>query len=302
MSQLAAVADALRFVENHLKEEIGVADMAGAAGYSLYHFSRVFNALVHHTPYDYLVRRRLSESTHWLADTDRNIVDIAFEYQFGSHETFSRAFKRMFAVPPSAHRERCAEAGGVVRPAPYLPPLTAAYLEHINRDRILRPEPVEQPPIVVIGLMSWVGGPADISALWGALERQARSLDHPPEAETFYGVTWYPQDRRGEGSFYLAGFADPMPDPPGARQPWFHPGLVTKPLPEMACARFVHHGSRSQLVFTRGYIYHTWFPHASWDPAFPLEIERGSAGLRPLADDSCPCDILVPVVRSAASQ
>ena len=302
MSQLTSIADALSFVEEHLKEEIGVSDMAEAAAYSLYHFSRVFNGLVHHSPYDYLIRRRLSESMHWLADTDRRIVDVAFEYQFGTHETFSRAFKRMVGVPPSAYRQQCAEAGGIVHPPCYLPPLTAAYLEHINQNGILRPEPVEQPSIHVVGLMSWVDGPSAVSDLWDALEWAARSLDRPPEAEAFYGVVWYPQIRRGDGSsYYLAGFVDSVPGPPGAGQPSFHPGLVAKLLPAMACARFVHRGSRSQLAFTHGYIYHTWFPHASWDRAFPLEIERGSGGHRPLADGSCECEILVPI-RSAPPQ
>ena len=99
-AQIAAIASALVLVEQGLKDDIRVADMAVAAGYSLYHFCRVFNAIVHHTPYDYLMRRRLSESALCLLETDWNVADIAFEYQFNSHEAYSRAFKRMFGVPP----------------------------------------------------------------------------------------------------------------------------------------------------------------------------------------------------------
>ena len=93
MSQLTAIGKALDFIEDNLEENIGVADMADAAGYSLYHFCRVFNSIVHHTPYDYLMRRRLSESARALVETDRKIIDVAFEYQFNSPETYSRAFK-----------------------------------------------------------------------------------------------------------------------------------------------------------------------------------------------------------------
>ena len=39
---LAAICRALDFVEANLREEIAVADMADAAGYSLYHFCRTF--------------------------------------------------------------------------------------------------------------------------------------------------------------------------------------------------------------------------------------------------------------------
>lgn len=295
MSQLTAIVDALAFTEEHLKDDIGVSDMAGAAAYSLYHFSRVFNGLVHHTPYDYLIRRRLSESIRWLAETDRKIVDIAFEYQFGSHETFSRAFKRMFGMPPSEYRELSANAGGRVNHPHHLPPLTADYLEHINQQDLLWPDPAEQPPIDVTGLMSWVDQPSAVSALWEALERELHNLARGPEPDAFYGVIWYPRNRRGKGCFYLAGFLDLFPKRQAAERRSFHPGFVTKTLPDLICARFVHSGARSCLPFTRGYIYHTWFPHASWDAALPMEIERWADGGRPPKDSTCTCDILVPV-------
>jgi AraC family transcriptional regulator len=106
MSQIASICWAIDFVEAHLKEEITVADMADSAGYSLYHFCRTFNGLVHHTPYDYLMRRRLSESARELIRTDKRIIDIAFDYRFNSPETYSRAFKRMFGLQPSQWKEQ----------------------------------------------------------------------------------------------------------------------------------------------------------------------------------------------------
>ena len=104
MSQLTAICRALDFVEEHLSQEITVADMGAAACYSPYHFSRTFNRVVHHTPYDYLMRRRLSESARQLLETDKKIIDIALEYGFNNPETYSRAFKRMFGVQPSQWR------------------------------------------------------------------------------------------------------------------------------------------------------------------------------------------------------
>jgi AraC family transcriptional regulator len=295
MSQLTAVANALRFVENHLKDQIGVADMAGAAGYSLYHFSRVFNALVHHTPYDYLVRRRLSESTHWLADTDRNIVDIAFEYQFGSHETFSRAFKRMFALPPSRYREACTDGGRTAIDRSYLPPLTAEYLRHINQEGILRPDPLDQPAIDLIGLMSWVDGLPAIAGLWDTVQHELQELREGSEPCALSGLIWYPPARRGDGCYYLAGFARPRLERASSGQRRFHPGFVTKTLPALPCARFVHRGPLAHLTLTRGYIYHTWLPGARSRVRYPLEIERWAEGAFPQDDGLCACEILVPI-------
>jgi hypothetical protein len=49
-SQIRAVLSGLALAEEHLCEPVIVEDRASADGYSLYHFVRVFNALVQHTP------------------------------------------------------------------------------------------------------------------------------------------------------------------------------------------------------------------------------------------------------------
>ena len=96
MTQVLPVYRAIQFIEKNLKADIAVADMAEAASFSLYHFCRVFSQVVQHSPYDYLMRRRLSEAARELVETDKKITDIGFDHQFNSPETFSRAFKRMF--------------------------------------------------------------------------------------------------------------------------------------------------------------------------------------------------------------
>jgi AraC family transcriptional regulator len=98
---ITSIFNAIEFVETNLTEEMTIADMADAVFYSLYHFCRMFNGIVHHTPYDYLMRRRLSKSARELIETDKKIIEIAFDYQFNSPETYARAFKRMFDMQPS---------------------------------------------------------------------------------------------------------------------------------------------------------------------------------------------------------
>jgi len=53
------------------------------------------------TPYNYLVRRRLSQAALEMLDRDCTILELALAYQFNHPETFSRAFKRMFEMAPS---------------------------------------------------------------------------------------------------------------------------------------------------------------------------------------------------------
>ncbi len=53
---------AVQYIEAHLQSETDIAQIAEAVGYSLFYFIRTFDQVVQHTPYDYLMRRRLTEA------------------------------------------------------------------------------------------------------------------------------------------------------------------------------------------------------------------------------------------------
>ena len=289
MTQLTAIGEALDFAERHLKQEIGVADMADAAGYSLYHFCRVFNGLVHHTPYDYLMRRRLSQSAQSLLETDWNIVDVAFEYQFNSHETYSRAFKRMFGVPPSRYRALYREQITALARRIWMPRLTIEYLRHINEDDYLKPVLMEREALQLTGLMSLVKDAAMINYLWDNLASAMDHLGSAGQRREHYGVVWYPGGWQPKGCFYLAATdARSLPDVP-------HPALVTNTLPPLTYARFIHKGLRSDLDMTRGYIYHTWLPQSNLRISCPLEIEYHGYRLPNQDHEECQWEILMPI-------
>ena len=101
MAEATSIVLAIDFVEENLGEDITIADVAEATGYSLYHFCRVFTQATHHPPYDYLIRRRLSQAAQDLLASERRIIDVALDYQFSTPETFSRAFKRLFGIQAS---------------------------------------------------------------------------------------------------------------------------------------------------------------------------------------------------------
>lgn len=82
MLNLPAIVRAIDVMEDHLREPITLAEVAEAISYSLYHFCRTFARATHHTPYDYLIRRRLSEAARALLRTDQRIGEVAADYQF----------------------------------------------------------------------------------------------------------------------------------------------------------------------------------------------------------------------------
>ncbi len=97
----SAVLKGLQYIEANLCKAIGVSDVADAAAYSQFYFAREFSRLTHISVYDYILRRKLSESYRELLQTRSKIVDLAFQYGFQSHEVFTRAFRKLFGETPS---------------------------------------------------------------------------------------------------------------------------------------------------------------------------------------------------------
>jgi AraC-like DNA-binding protein len=88
------------FIEQHMTEPITLHMLAQAAGYSPWHAARIFKELTGKTPFDYIRELRLSRAAVKLRGEDVKIVDVAFDFFFGSHEGFTRAFSRQFGMSP----------------------------------------------------------------------------------------------------------------------------------------------------------------------------------------------------------
>jgi len=86
-------------------EEIGVEDMAGAAGLSRAHFSREFKRAFGESPRAYLLTRRLERAAALLRTTDRSISDICFSVGLRSLGSFTTSFARTYGLSPAAYRD-----------------------------------------------------------------------------------------------------------------------------------------------------------------------------------------------------
>jgi AraC-like DNA-binding protein len=85
-------------------EELGVDDMARAAGLSRAHFSREFRAAFGESPHAYLLTRRLERAAALLRTTDRSVVDICFSVGLQSVGSFTTSFRRIYGRSPTAYR------------------------------------------------------------------------------------------------------------------------------------------------------------------------------------------------------
>jgi AraC family transcriptional regulator len=96
----------LEYIHAHLERDIKLADLAGATGMSQFHFSHLFKQSIGTSPYQYLLQQRIERAKQLLKQTDRSIIDIAFECGFNSHSHLSKQFRQLAGTTPKSYRSR----------------------------------------------------------------------------------------------------------------------------------------------------------------------------------------------------
>lgn len=100
---------AMEFIETNIKEKLTAQQIAEKAGYSVYHFCRVF-ALQKGMPLmDYVSKRRLSVARTELTK-GKKIIDIAVDYGYETASGFAKAFRKEFGYSPTTYAARMSNA------------------------------------------------------------------------------------------------------------------------------------------------------------------------------------------------
>ncbi|RXH25852.1 MULTISPECIES: AraC family transcriptional regulator [Bradyrhizobium] len=95
---------ALWYIESHLAEPMTLDEIAAISGVSRFHIVRAFAAATGLPVIRYVRARRLTEAARSLADGAPDILSLALEADYGSHEAFTRAFRDQFGTTPEAVR------------------------------------------------------------------------------------------------------------------------------------------------------------------------------------------------------
>jgi AraC-like DNA-binding protein len=96
-------------------EPIEVADMAGAAGLSKFHFSREFRRAFGESPHHYLLSRRLERAAALLRMTDWTVGEICVSVGLVSLGSFTTSFKRVYGETPTGYRAKQPPAAHAAR-------------------------------------------------------------------------------------------------------------------------------------------------------------------------------------------
>jgi len=103
---LAAIRKVQLYLQDHLYDPITLNTLAKVSGYSPYHCAHLFKTYLGMGPLTYLRKLRLTEASKAIRDHHDPILTIAFDFQFDSHEGFTRAFSKQFGINPSAYRDQ----------------------------------------------------------------------------------------------------------------------------------------------------------------------------------------------------
>lgn len=95
---------AIEFVEAHLAEPIGLADIASSTGLTRMHFASQFRRATGMRPHEYLLRRRIEHAQQLLRETKYNVLDVALSCGFRSQAHFTTVFKRIVGETPYCWR------------------------------------------------------------------------------------------------------------------------------------------------------------------------------------------------------
>lgn len=107
ISRINAVFD---FIGENLDQDISLDELARVSCFSKYHFSRIFDAVVGETPFEFIKRIRLEKAASLLRiHPQLTVTEIALECGFNSLEVFSRNFSDYFSKTPTQWRNGSAE-------------------------------------------------------------------------------------------------------------------------------------------------------------------------------------------------
>jgi AraC family transcriptional regulator len=98
------VAKAIWYIESHFADAITLDDIAEISGLSRFSLSRAFGTATDRSVMRYVRGRRLTEAAKSLANGAGDVLALALETGYGSHEAFSRAFRDQFGLTPESLR------------------------------------------------------------------------------------------------------------------------------------------------------------------------------------------------------
>lgn len=93
------------YINSHCTENLTLEQVSEQAGFSKYHFARLFRELTGTTVHNYVTNRRILYAQSLLADEALSVTEVSMRSGFNSLATFNRIFKKQMGCTPSEYRK-----------------------------------------------------------------------------------------------------------------------------------------------------------------------------------------------------
>lgn len=251
------VAKALWFIESHLDGEVTLDAVAEGSGVSRFHLTRAFGVVMGTSVMQYVRARRLSEAARRLAGGAPDILTVALDAGYGSHEAFTRAFRDRFGLTPEQVR-----ADGQIETLTIWEPVL---MEKKLKNAMPPPRFVDGRPMRFVGLAGRFeyDNMDGLPALWQRFDPYFGNVPNEVEGSAYGLVT----ASDAEGFDYVAAvevssFGD------------LDPELATVSVPARHYAVFSHKDHISAIRTTMRAIWSDWLPRSGRQPEESATIEH----------------------------
>ncbi len=279
MNHLKQIQRGIDFIESHLEDGFETSAVARHAGFSHWHFQRVFKALTNETLKSYIRSRRLACALESLHGSRSPILDIALASGFESQAAFTRAFKHAFDMTPARYRTLGKRTEFVRKLR-----IDEAYLRHLHHDVSLAPTLISRPKMTLIGMStSFFGVDSDKSnmgdklpPLWDAFLARRHEIANV-QTSPLYGVV-IPTPGQEKLNYLCGALVHGQPAVPK--------GMTTLTIPAATYAEFTHRGLPKELNQSVNYIYAGWLLSSDMRHTYGPDLESYGADYIPNSRDS----------------
>lgn len=289
MDYLDRVQTGINYIEANLDKNINLNDVSASANMSHWHFQRIFKALTNETLKSYIRSRRIANSMDSLFNKQYSILDVAIASGFESHESYTRAFKKLFGISPSEYRQN-AKDRLIIRKTKF----DQGYLENLKSNLSLEPRFYSTEERFFVGLKSEIIGIeseknniADkLPELWNNFIPRLKEINNLV-GETCYGIISQEKDKEGISKlFYLACTEVSSPTPNDSAD--LPTGMVSTSLAKQHYAEFQHKGmvNIENVNRTINYIYSSWLLNSDMRHTYQPDIEIYGPEFKIQSEDS----------------
>ena len=94
----------MALIAENYESDLSLADLAGVAGMSTFHFAREFKRTTGTTPHQYLIKFRVERAKALLTGSEIPLVEVSSRSGFSHQSHFTRLFRRLTGTTPQSYR------------------------------------------------------------------------------------------------------------------------------------------------------------------------------------------------------